>query len=93
MTRLPERLQRLLEHPAETVDPTGQVEIRDLHRRALAWERVDRLPAIFGRPGDTICDFAREHRLSLLRVQVAEEELIGGHVIRGYQTVTQWTVQ
>jgi len=50
VTSLPERLQRLLEHMMSSLDPARQDEIDDLHRRALAWEPVDRLPVIFSYP-------------------------------------------
>ena len=39
-------LQALLEHLPDVLDSDRQDEIEDLHRRALNWEPVDRLPVI-----------------------------------------------
>ena len=43
-------LQNLLEHLADVVDSDRQAKIEDLHRRALNWEPVDRLPVIVTLP-------------------------------------------
>jgi hypothetical protein len=39
-----DQLKRLLEHLAATLNPWRQAEIEKLHRKALAWEPVRRLP-------------------------------------------------
>ena len=43
-------LQNLLEHLGDVVDSDRQAKIEDLHRRALNWEPVDRLPVIVTLP-------------------------------------------
>jgi hypothetical protein len=50
-----DRLKRLLEHLAATLDPRRQTAIEELHRKALRWEPVCRLPLVltFPLPADT----------------------------------------
>ncbi len=43
-------LQNLLEYLGDVVDSDRQAKIEDLHRRALNWEPVDRLPVIVTLP-------------------------------------------
>ncbi|MBN1418133.1 MAG: hypothetical protein JXP34_05115 [Planctomycetes bacterium] len=43
-------LERLLEHLERTIDPARVREIDDLHRRALSWEPVARLPLTLAFP-------------------------------------------
>ena len=43
-------LQNLLEYLVDVVDSDRQAKIEDLHRRALNWEPVDRLPVIVTLP-------------------------------------------
>ena len=43
-------LQNLLEHLGDVLDSDRQAKIEDLHRRALNWEPVDRLPVIVTLP-------------------------------------------
>lgn len=43
-------IERLLDHLVETLDPGRQAEIEDLHRRALTWEPVERLPLVLSYP-------------------------------------------
>lgn len=43
-------LDRLLDNLAETLDASREAEIDDLHRRALTWEPVERLPLITSYP-------------------------------------------
>jgi len=43
-------LQILLEHLGDVLDSDRQAKIEDLHRRALNWEPVDRLPVIVTLP-------------------------------------------
>jgi hypothetical protein len=43
-------LQALLEHLVEVLDSDRQAKVEDLHRRALNWEPVDRLPVIVTLP-------------------------------------------
>jgi hypothetical protein len=44
------RLTELLDHLAQTLTPEREAEIEDLHRRALSWEPVARLPLILSYP-------------------------------------------
>ena len=44
------RLAELLDRLGETLDASGQMEIEERHRRALAWEAVDRLPLVISHP-------------------------------------------
>jgi hypothetical protein len=44
------RLAQLLDHLAATLTTEREGEIEDLHRRALSWEPVKRLPLIFSYP-------------------------------------------
>ena len=44
------QLEKLLEHLSETLDPGRQAEVRELHRQALNWEPVPRLPLILQYP-------------------------------------------
>ena len=44
------RLQELLEHLAATLTPQREAQVEDLHRRALSWESVERLPLILSYP-------------------------------------------
>jgi len=44
------QLNRLLDHLAATLDPARQAAIDDLHRRALSWEPVERLPLVVSHP-------------------------------------------
>ena len=44
------RLKKMLNHLAETVDTQRQTKIEDLHRRALSWEPVERLPLVLQYP-------------------------------------------
>ena len=44
------RLKELLTHLSETLTVEREREIEDLHRRALAWEPVDRLPLVLSYP-------------------------------------------
>ena len=48
------RLKPLLDHLAATLDPRRQAEIELLHRKALSWEPVRRLPLVLNYqiPGD-----------------------------------------
>ncbi len=43
-------LKALLEHLSATLDETRQAEIEDLHRRALCWLPVKRLPVVMSYP-------------------------------------------
>ena len=43
-------IERLLDHLVETLDPGRQAETGDLHRRALTWEPVERLPLVLSYP-------------------------------------------
>ena len=45
-----ERLKDLLDHLAETLRPQREAEIEDLHRRALSWQPVERLPLVLSYP-------------------------------------------
>jgi hypothetical protein len=45
-----ERLGRLLDHLAATLDPRRQAEIDLLHRKTLNWEPVARLPLVLAYP-------------------------------------------
>jgi hypothetical protein len=45
-----DRLKRLLEHSVETLDPRRQANIERLHRKALSWEPVRRLPLVLSYP-------------------------------------------
>jgi hypothetical protein len=45
-----ERLKRLLDYLETTLNPRRQTEIELLHRRALGWEPVRRLPLLFTFP-------------------------------------------
>ncbi len=45
-----DNLRRLLEHLAETLDAKRQAEVADLHRRALSYEPVPRLPLFMHYP-------------------------------------------
>jgi hypothetical protein len=53
-----DRLQDLLEHLCRVADTRRQAEIDERHRRALAWEPVDRLPVVMSAPPDTDGPFA-----------------------------------
>ena len=44
------RLTELLDHLAATLSPECEAEIDDLHRRALSWEPVKRLPLVISYP-------------------------------------------
>jgi hypothetical protein len=44
------RLAELLDHLATTLTAEREAEIEDLHRRALSWEPVERLPLILSYP-------------------------------------------
>ncbi|HOX57594.1 MAG TPA: hypothetical protein P5205_12700 [Candidatus Paceibacterota bacterium] len=44
------RLAKLLDHLAATLTPEREAEIEDLHRRALSWEPVERLPLVISYP-------------------------------------------
>jgi hypothetical protein len=50
MERMNDRLTRLLEHLAATISPQRQAEIELLHRKALCWEPVRRLPLVLNYP-------------------------------------------
>ena len=52
------RLERLLEQLCRTVDVRRQAEIDERHRRALAWEPVDRPPVVVSAPPDADGPFA-----------------------------------
>ena len=43
-------LEGLLDHLAEALDQEREAEIEDLHRRALSWEPVERLPLVMHYP-------------------------------------------
>jgi hypothetical protein len=43
-------LKALLEHLSATLDATRQAEVEDLHRRALSWMPVRRLPVVMSYP-------------------------------------------
>jgi len=45
-----QQLEALLEHLHSTLDEDRQLEIEELHRRALNWERVERLPVVMSYP-------------------------------------------
>jgi hypothetical protein len=45
-----DHLNRLLDHLAATLDPRRQAEIEQLHRNALNWEPLRRLPLVLGYP-------------------------------------------
>jgi hypothetical protein len=45
-----DRLKRLLDHLTATLDPQRQAEIERLHRQALGWEPVERLPLLLNYP-------------------------------------------
>ncbi len=44
------RLRELLDHLAATLDPAQEAEIEALHRRALSWQPVARLPVVMTYP-------------------------------------------
>jgi hypothetical protein len=44
------RLAELLDHLSATLSPEREAEIDDLHRRALSWEPVPRLPLVLSYP-------------------------------------------
>lgn len=44
------RLVQLLEHLDRTLTVERETEIEELHRRALSWDRVPRLPLAVPRP-------------------------------------------
>ena len=44
------QLERLLDHLSETLDHGRQAEVEELHRRALNWEPLARLPLILQYP-------------------------------------------
>lgn len=44
------QLQALLDHLAATLDPARQAAIEELHRRALRWQPVPRLPVVMSYP-------------------------------------------
>jgi len=44
------RLKSLLDHLTDVLDPDRQDKVENLHRRALNWEPVDRLPVIMTLP-------------------------------------------
>jgi len=48
--RMNPNLKALLEHLSATLDETRQAEIEDLHRRALSWLPVKRLPVVMNYP-------------------------------------------
>ena len=48
--RMNDQLKRLLDHLAATLDPRHQAEIELLHRKALRWEPVPRLPLVLAYP-------------------------------------------
>ena len=41
-----DRLKALLDHLSATLTTEREAEIEDLHRRALSWEPVERLPLV-----------------------------------------------
>lgn len=43
-------LRKLLDYLAKTLDQERQAEIKELHRRALTWKPVDRLPLVLSYP-------------------------------------------
>lgn len=45
-----DQLKQLLDHLAATLDPRRQAEIEELHRKALSWEPVRRLPLLITFP-------------------------------------------
>ena len=44
------RLTDLLDHLAATLTPEREAGIEDLHRRALSWQPVERLPLVLSYP-------------------------------------------
>jgi hypothetical protein len=44
------RLEELLDHLSQSLTPEREAEIEDLHRRALSWQPVERLPLVTSYP-------------------------------------------